>query len=106
VADAGSSPTPTIIELARVVVREAVGALPDPFPCPTAPIAPAPLLPEGSTPVKLITVMEDVTPCDNDAVTETLVRGTVENARHISAVPPCTCVLATSVQFSPAPEIL
>jgi hypothetical protein len=52
-----------------------------------APIAPAPFVPEVSTPVKLITVIEDATLWDRLAVTTTLLNGAGVNARQISDVP-------------------
>jgi len=42
-----------------VVVKLAVGAPPLLFPAPVAPIAPEPFVPEVSTPVKVITVIDD-----------------------------------------------
>ena len=56
-----SLPTPRTHEPFRVVTSVAVGAPCDAFPLATAPIAPEPLVPDGSAPVKPITVMEDKT---------------------------------------------
>lgn len=56
-----SFPTPTVKELFWVVVRLAVGPPPDAWPEPMAPMAPEPLVPEMSIPLKLITVMDDTT---------------------------------------------
>jgi hypothetical protein len=70
-----------------------------------APIAPDPFVPELSTPVKLITVIEEVTLCQNVTVIDTLVSVELENARQISAVPSCTLVLWTRTHGSPTPVI-
>src|SRR6266849_2318398 len=101
-----SFPTPNTQELLRVVTSVAVGA-PDPaFPLPIAPMAPEPLVPDVSTPVKLITVMEEAVTCDRVAVTETLLTGAGAKARQTSASPLCALVLATNTQVRPAPETL
>src|ERR1700690_400170 len=71
-----------------------------------APMAPEPLTPDESTPAKLITVSEEVTPWFNEAVTETLLKATGEKARQISAVPLCASVRATRTQVNPPPETL
>jgi hypothetical protein len=52
---------PSTREPLRVVMRLAVGRAGLPFPVPTAPTAPLPFVPEVSTPVKLITVIEEHT---------------------------------------------
>ena len=89
-----------------MVTSEAVGA-PEVLLAPdVAPIAPEPLLPDGSTPAKLITVREETTLCDSVTVTVTLLSGAAANARQISAVPLCTLVRTTRTQVSPAPETL
>jgi hypothetical protein len=67
-------------------------------------MAPEPLVPDVSTPTKLITVIDETTLCDMVAVTETPVNGAVAKARQISDVPLCTFVLTTSAQVNPAPE--
>jgi hypothetical protein len=82
-----SFPTPTTKEEARVVTKVAAGAPEPAFPLPVAPIAPEPFVPEVSTPLKLISVMEETILCDRFAVTLTALSGEVENARQISAVP-------------------
>jgi hypothetical protein len=64
-------------------------------------MAPAPFTPVVSTPIKLITVIEESTLCESVAVTVILVSGTVENACQISDVPSWTLVLRTSVQLKP-----
>ena len=69
-------------------------------------MAPEPLLPEVSTPVKLTTVIEEATLWDNVAVIETLFRFVDVKARQTSDVPACTLVLTTSSQVKPAPETL
>src|SRR5947208_1914726 len=82
-----SVPTPNTHEFARVVVSVAVGA---PLACDAdavAPIAPDPLVPDGSTPVKLSTVIDAATLCDKVAVTVTFDSAVLANARQISAVP-------------------
>lgn len=78
--------------MARVVTSVAVGAPDDPLPVPVAPIAPEPLVPDVSTPVKLITVMDAATDCDSVAVTVTALKGFAENVLQISAVPFCVFV--------------
>jgi hypothetical protein len=50
-----------------------------------------------------MTVMEAVTRCARVALTETLLRVVVANARQISAVPNCTFVRRTRDQVRPAP---
>jgi hypothetical protein len=57
-----------------------------------------------STPVKLTTVIEDCTDCENVAVTVTLLNSAGAKARQISAVPCCVFVLCTSTQVKLAPE--
>ena len=61
IASSKSLPTPKTQELFRVVTRLAVGAPEDAFAVPVAPIAPDPFVPEGSTPVKLMTVIDEAT---------------------------------------------
>ena len=78
--------------MARVVTSVAVGAPDDPLPVPVAPIAPEPFVPDVSTPVKLITVMDAATDCDSVAVTVTALKGFAENVLQISAVPFCVFV--------------
>jgi hypothetical protein len=65
-------------------------------------MAPEPFVPKVSTPVKLITVIEETTAWDNVAVTLTAFNGEAENTRQISAVPNWTLVLLTRTQVSPA----
>ena len=101
-----SLPTPITKELFLVVTREAVGASLLELAVPFAPMAPDPNVPVVSTPVKLITVIEEAVLRDKVAVTVTLVRRDGANARQISAVPSCVLVLCTSSQVSPAPAIL
>jgi hypothetical protein len=98
-----SFPTPKTHELFRVVTRVAVGAPDEAFALRIAPIAPEPLAPEVSTPLKLITVSEEATLLDRVAVTVTLLKGEGANARQISDVPRCTFVLTTRAHVSPAP---
>ena len=69
-----------------------------------APIAPEPLVPDASAPVKLITVIDDMTACEVIAVTVALVRRAGANARQISDVPACALVRTTSAQVNPPPE--
>ena len=59
-------------------------------------MAPEPLLPDVSTPAKLMTVKEETTLCERVAVTATLLRGVDAKARQISEVPFWTLVLRTS----------
>ena len=98
-----SAPTPNTQELFLVVTRLAVGAADSAFPLAVLPIAPEPFVPDGSTPAKLITVIDEATFWEIVAVTVTLVRGDVANARQISAVPFCTFVRLTNTQVNPAP---
>ena len=72
----------------------------------TAPIAPEPLVPELGTPVKLNTVIDEGTDCDNVAVTLTLLRAAGEKARQISASPGWLFVRFTKTQVRPAPVTL
>jgi hypothetical protein len=102
----GSSPTPNTTELARVVVSVAEGAPVVAFAVAVAPIAPDPLVPVVSTPVKLTTVMDDCTDCEKVAVTVTLLSVVGANARQISAVPSCVFVLCTSTHVRLAPVTL
>ena len=99
-------PTPKTHELVRVVVNVAVGAPDRALADLVAPIAPDPLLPEVSTPVKLTTVRDAVAARDILAVTDTLVSGVDANARQISEVPRCAFVRITSCQVKPAPVTL
>jgi hypothetical protein len=101
-----SLPTPKTKEPPRVVTSLAVGAPGLAFPEAIAPMAPEPFVPEVSTPVKLITVIEETTFCDSVAVTVTALNGEAERARQISAVPDWTFVLSTRTQVSPAPVTL
>src|SRR6266850_6171983 len=72
-APSQSLPTPNTSELLRVVTRDAAGASAGELLPPVAPMAPEPLVPDVSTPLKLTTVMAAATFCDNAAVTDTLV---------------------------------
>lgn len=99
----GSLPTPNTSEPSRVVISETVGAPVVPLTLPVAPIAPEPLDPVGSTPAKLITVMDEVTLVEKVAVTVTLLSSAGAKARQISAVPFCVLVLCASTQTRPAP---
>jgi hypothetical protein len=68
-------------------------------------MAPEPLVPEGLTPTKLITVKEETTACERLAVTVAPFSGEVAKARQISDVPPCTLVRRTRTQVKPPPEM-
>jgi hypothetical protein len=96
-----SPPTAKTQELFRVVTRLAVGAPVAAFPVPVAPTTP-----EGSTPVKVSTVIDAATLWDRVAVTETFVNAPDANARQISAVPRCTLVLSTNAHVKLAPVTL
>jgi hypothetical protein len=85
------------------VTREAVGAPEEAAFTPVAPMAPAPFVPDGSAPLKLITVIEETTLWDNVDVTVMLLSNEDENARQISEVPLCTFSLATNIQVKPPP---
>jgi hypothetical protein len=102
----GSLPTPSTKELFLVVTKVAEGAPDSEFAVPTAPTAPEPFVPEVSTPVKLITVRDDVLFFERVAVTETLLNAAGANARQISEVPRCTFVWTTRTQVRPAPVTL
>lgn len=95
--------TPNTQELFRVVTSEAVGAPDAPLPPPVAPIAPDPLVPVVSVPVKLTTLIEDTTFWERLAVTVTLFNAVVAKARHISAPPGCVFVRFTRAQVNPPP---
>jgi hypothetical protein len=69
-------------------------------------MAPDPLVPEGSVPVKLITVMEETTFWESVAVTETALSVVGAKVRQISEEPLCAFVRTTSAQVRPAPEML
>src|SRR5438093_9900150 len=103
VAPSQSFPTPRTHEFARVVVSVAVGAPVLALADRVAPIAPEPLIPDVSTPLKVTTVIDDVVGCASVAVTATLVSGVGANARQISALPRWTFVRTTSSHVSPAP---
>jgi hypothetical protein len=106
VAWSKSLPTPNTQELARVVTSVAVGAPAALFALRVAPMAPDPFVPDVSTPLKVITVMEETTLWFSVAVTVALVSFDVAKARQISEVPDCTLVLTTSTQVRPAPAML
>ena len=101
-----SAPTPKTQELFLVVTKLAVGAPGFALALAVLPIAPEPFVPVGSTPVKLITVIDAKTFCDSVAVTVALVKGEVAKARQISAVPLCVFVRTTNVHVSPVLAIL
>jgi len=101
-----SLPTPNTHEPLRVVISDALGAPEAALALAVAPIAPEPPVPVASAPVKVTTVIEDVTPCDNVAVTLTLVSVEGAKARQISAVPNWALVRRTSVQVRPVPLTL
>lgn len=102
----GSSPTPNTTEFARVVVSVAEGAPEAAFAVAVAPIAPDPLVPVVSTPVKLTTAMDDCTVCEKVAVTVIFVSAVGAKARHISAVPCCVFVRCTSTHVRLPPVTL
>jgi len=87
----------------RVVTSEAVGAPDDALALAVAPIAPEPLVPVVSVPVKVTTVMEAATLCDKVAVTVTFASVEGAKARHTSAVPNCPFVRRTSAHVKPPP---
>jgi hypothetical protein len=58
------------------------------------------------TPVKLITVIEEVKLCDRVAVTDTFAKTVGAKARQISEVPSWVLVLTTRTQVRPAPVTL
>src|SRR5579862_4758258 len=69
-------------------------------------MAPEPFVPVESTPVKVITVIEDLVLRERVAVTTALTSGDGAKARQISAVPSCVLVLCTRSQVNPAPVML
>lgn len=87
------------------MVREIVGPPDEALLVPVAPMAPDPFVPDVSTPIKLISVM-DTSASGTLAVTEMLVKGELEKERQISAVPVCPLVLLTRVHVRPPPEML
>src|ERR1035437_9377945 len=98
-----SFPTPNTHEPFRVVTREADGA-PEAALAPAVfPIAPEPLVPDGSAPVNVTTVMDAATLWDKLAVTVALERTDGANARQISAVPSCEFVRLTNIHVALAP---
>src|ERR1700733_14529016 len=103
VAASWSLATPNTQELSRVVVSVAVGAPGFALPDPVAPTAPEPLVPDGSTPLKLTTVMDEGVACACVAVTVKLDRGAAAKARQISEVACWTLVRVTSCQVRPPP---
>jgi DNA-binding transcriptional regulator YdaS (Cro superfamily) len=98
-----SAPTANTHELSRVVITEPLGAPEAALKVAVAPIAPEPLLPLESAPVKLTTVMEAAAVCASRAVIATLVNAAGANARQISASPGTLLARATNCQVSPAP---
>jgi hypothetical protein len=64
------------------------------------------LVPVLGTPVKLNTVIDEGTDCDNCAVTLTLLRVAGAKARQISASPGSLFVRLTRAQVRPAPVTL
>jgi len=103
VAEFQSFPTASTHELFRVVTMGAVGAPDAALDDFTAPIAPDPLVPVESAPVKLTTVIDAAAGWASVAVTVTLLRAPAANARQISAVPRCAFVLTTNCHASPPP---
>jgi hypothetical protein len=92
--------------LAAHITSVALGAPVAALPLPVAPMAPEPFVPVVSTPVKLITVIEESTARDNVAVTDAPPRGADAKARQISAVPHRAFVLLTRTQVRPPPVTL
>ena len=88
-----------------MVVSAAVGA-PVPLPELTAPMAPEPLTPDVSTPLKLTTVTDAGAALVSVTVTDVLVSGESANARQISEDPGWTSVRATGSHVSPPPLTL
>jgi hypothetical protein len=84
----------------RVVTKLADGA-----PLAALFVAVAPIGPDISAPVKLISVRDEETLCESVAVTVTFVNGFGASALQISEVPLCPFALATNVQANPPPEI-
>ena len=101
-----SLPTPTTSEPLRVVTSVAEGAPAVAFPVPVAPMAPEPPVPDVSTPVKLITVIDEATLWESVAVAVALFNTDGARVRQTSDVPRCTLVLRTSTQVRPPPVTL
>jgi hypothetical protein len=98
-----SVPTPNTHEPFRVVTSDALGAPVDPLVFAIAPTAPEPPVPDTSTPVNDMTVIDDTTDLESVAVTVTFDSVDVANARQTSAVPAWVLLRTTSVQVSEAP---
>jgi hypothetical protein len=99
-------PTPNTHEPFRVVTTDVEGAPLAALAFATAPIAPAPPVPEGSAPVNATTVIEAATLWDKLAVTVTFVSLDAAKALQISAVPNCPFARCTSDHVKPAPVTL
>lgn len=98
-----SVPTANIQELSRVVITEPVGAPDAALKVAVAPIAPAPLVPPGSAPLKAMTVMEAAALCAKFAVTVALVNTAGAKARQISASPGTPFARVTNCHVNPPP---
>src|SRR5260370_39511664 len=94
------------MELFRVVVRGGGGGAEVALAPAVAPIAPDPVVPEVSTPAKLMTSIDEATFCERVAVTETLLSGLGANDRQISAVARCEFVRSTKFHGDPVIVIL
>lgn len=97
-APVGSSPTPKINELARVVTSVAEGAPVEEFPDPTAPIAADPFVPDVSTPRTLMIVVRESLNANGFAVICKSGRIPLEKVRQISVDPCWVFVRCTNSQ--------
>ena len=98
-----SLPTPNTQDPFRVVVSDTDGA-PDELLFPFAlPIAPDPLVPLGSAPLKVTIVIDAATLCDKVAFTVTADSKAGAKALQISAVPSWAFVRLTSAHVTPPP---
>src|SRR6185503_7478590 len=97
---------PNTSEFALVVTSDAPGAPVGALAPPVAPIAPEPLVPVVSTPLKLTTVIAAAAHCDRLAVIVALVSAVGANARQTSAVPRCVLVRLTKAHESEPPVMV
>jgi hypothetical protein len=87
-----------------VVVNEAAGAPEGALAPFLPPIAPEPLTPVVSVPVKVMMVIEAATLCDSVAFTLAFTSATPAKALQTSAVPNCALVRRTNAHVSPPPD--
>ena len=88
-----------------MVTNDADGAPEAALRPPVAPMVPEPFAPDELTPLKLMTVIEELTLCESVAVAVTLLRGVAAKVRQISEVPLWPLVRTTSDHVRPPPEM-